>query len=927
MTFELNITAQREQHRNATLNPLGPGDASPGFFEGTLAGPFRGVARLGAKAAVPAGEGMTPILKPVARDIDQMFGTDVQGFLDDERRKNVEALMATQAVGRTLNQMELRGIEERVRRGLRELAVEDKQAFLGMSPPQRLSAAAQRAAQELIGEANLKKVRTALTIAAHDRIGTYLADQRAGGMDGLDALSRTLVFHSDGKSNFMSIETRANTVRANALRQMLDTFEATDPRFFGLFENKEGVRDLTLELFGQDSGNKLAKAGAKAWMESTDALRAQFNASGGDIGKLDNWGLPQHHSQMRVAKAGCDAWVNTILPMLDRSKYVKEDGASFTDAEMQMFLGKAWETIATNGINKLEPSAPRGSGMRANRNAESRQIHFKGPDDYLEYQAQFGEKDLYGVMVSHISGIAKDIALVETFGPNPDNAFKHFRDTMLQNEASANPRQLGKITERATKLDGLYDWVSGHTVPVANEWLARGFDTLRNWLVASRLGSAVVTSFSDEATLYLTAHANNLPEMQLLANELSAFNPANKAELRMARRAGLSLETLIGELNRFGQDNLGSTFSSKLATTTMRLSGLSAMTDARKRAFGVTMMDAIGQLTRDVDNLKKLDPSDNRILLSKGVTDADWQIWRLAQVENWNGTNSTMLTPEAVMRVDDAAIIGALGKDVNPARVRSEAMQKLLGAVLEETDVAVITPGAKERAMMGAGLQRGTWKGELTKSFFLFKSFPIAMISRHWMRGMGMQTSGGKAAYIASLMAGTTILGMASMQVNELLSGRDPKNMNPVDGKSGAKNWVAAMLKGGSLGIYGDFLFSESTQGQRGPLASALGPVASLAEEAINLTQGNLMQMARGDDTRFGAEAVKFIKGNTPGANLWYAKAALDRIIFHQFQEYFSPGYLAGIRSRARQEFGQEWWWEPGQYTPGRAPDLDRAVE
>jgi hypothetical protein len=358
----------------------------------------------------------------------------------------------------------------------------------------------------------------------------------------------------------------------------------------------------------------------------------------------------------------------------------------------------------------------------------------------------------------------------------------------------------------------------------------------------------------------------------------------------------------------------------------MRLSGLSAITDARKRAFGVTMMDSIGYLTRTTDSLKGLDPTDHRILLSKGVTEADWAVWRQAVPENWNGTNSTMLTPESIMRVTDQQIVKALGQDVNPSRVRSEAMQRLLGTVLEEVDMAVITPGAKERAMMGAGLQRGTWKGELTKSFFLFKSFPIAMISRHWMRGTGMETTGGKAAYIASLVAGTTVLGMASLQLNEMLQGKDPKNMNPFSGEHGTRTWFAALLKGGSLGIYGDFLFSESTQGSRGPLASALGPVAGLAEEAINLTQGNLVQMALDQDTRFGAEAVRFVKGNTPGANLWYAKAALDHLVFQQLQEYFSPGYLASMQSRARREFGQEWWWSPGTTAPGRAPDLGRAA-
>ncbi|WP_200856319.1 hypothetical protein, partial [Klebsiella pneumoniae] len=62
-----------------------------------------------------------------------------------------------------------------------------------------------------------------------------------------------------------------------------------------------------------------------------------------------------------------------------------------------------------------------------------------------------------------------------------------------------------------------------------------------------------------------------------------------------------------------------------------------------------------------------------------------------------------------------------------PERVRFEAMRRLLAAVSEEVDMAVITPGAREQLFTGGGLQRGTWKGELTRTVFLFKSFPISV--------------------------------------------------------------------------------------------------------------------------------------------------------------------------------------------------------
>jgi hypothetical protein len=585
------------------------------------------------------------------------------------------------AIGRDLSSAEARDIEMRVRRQLQTMAREDQARFLSMPADARLIEAGERAATELVHEAELKKVRAALTIKANYRLQTYLADALARGMDEMDALDRTIAFKADGKSFFMSADTRGRAVRDNALRQLIDTFEATDPKLFGLFENRQGVHDLTLELFGADSGNPLAKRGAEAWHKVAEALRQQFNAAGGDIGKLENWALPQHHSQMKVAKAGRDAWIAEVAPKLDRSRYTNDDGSLFTDAQLNDFLGHVWQTIATGGINKLEPGAPSGAAMRANRHSEPRQLHFRGPDDYLAYQAKFGDRDLYGVMVGHVSALARDIAMVETYGPNPNNTYRFWRDTALKQATEREPTRAGELRERALKMDNVYDFTAGRTQPVANELIARGFDTLRNWLVATRLGSAFITSFSDEATLYLTAHVNNLPEVQVLKNELAALNPRNKVERRMAQRAGIALEGMLYEMNRFGQEGLGSSFSSKLANTTMRLSGLNAITDARKRAFGITMMDAIGALTREVKDVKRSStPSDWRILKSKGITDTDWKVWRMAEVENWNGTNSTMLTPEAVARIPTEALerAGLTAKD------RSEAMTKLLGAVGEE---------------------------------------------------------------------------------------------------------------------------------------------------------------------------------------------------------------------------------------------------
>ncbi|MFT2598184.1 hypothetical protein ACMWP3_25295, partial [Escherichia coli] len=70
-------------------------------------------------------------------------------------------------------------------------------------------------------------------------------------------------------------------------------------------------------------------------------------------------------------------WVQKTLPLLDRRQYVLEDGSLMNDAQVTALLSRAWETLASGGINKIEPGKGGGRGARANSGAESRQIHFR----------------------------------------------------------------------------------------------------------------------------------------------------------------------------------------------------------------------------------------------------------------------------------------------------------------------------------------------------------------------------------------------------------------------------------------------------------------------------------------------------------------------------------------------------------------------
>ncbi|WP_163310224.1 hypothetical protein [Enterobacter kobei] len=813
-----------------------------------------------------------------------------------------------QAASRRLTQQEIQNIEDRIYQNMRQLARNDPASWRAMTDAERLRRAGQLAANELTNEAALKKRRVALTIAARQRLDAFIKTYQ--GKDGkLEALNRTIAFHADGKSNFLSVESRGKATRDYALSQIQEAFEAVDPRFFHLFEDEASVRDLVYEMRGQDTGNVRAKKGAKAWAGVTELLRQRFNDAGGDIGYLENWGIPQHHSMEKVGRVSQDKWVSDVIGKLDRKYYIKDDGQLMSDAELTTFLGEAYNTIATGGLNKLSDTGMRISGARSNRGNASRQIHFKDADSYLEYQREYGDRSLWEVMVGHLEGISKDIALVETYGPNPDHVFRSILDEVTAEQATANPERTGRIKRLANSTENLYNFIAGKTQPIANPHIARWSDNIRNWMVASRLGSALLASFSDLGTMYMSAKVANIPMNRLFMNQLEAMNPANRTELARARRAGLAMESLLGSVNRWAMDNMGPSVSRWAATAVMRASGLTAWTDAHKRAYGVTMMGSLGEVVSRAPDLRSLDDSDFRILKSKGITEQDFSVWKMAQQEDWGNGNTTMLTPESIMRIPDAAVMH-LGL---PERVRFDAMRRLLAAVSEEVDMAVITPGAREQLLTGGGLQRGTWKGELTRSVFLFKSFPISVVMRHWSRAMGMPSAGGRAAYIGTFIASTTILGALSQQLNDMASGRNPREMT---GEEAPKFWLGALLKGGGLGLYGDFLLSDHTRYGGGALASMLGPVAGLVDDVVKLGQGIPLNAVEGKPEQTGGDLVKLGKGLIPGANLWYAKAALDHMIFNQMQEYFSPGYLRKVEQRSKKQFNQTYWWRPQDTLP-----------
>lgn len=144
------------------------------------------------------------------------------------RQECIQAVQ--QAAQRMLTAREIQNIEDRIYRNMRSIARDDTMSWRQLSESERLYRAAQLASEELQREAALNKRRVALTIAARQRLDKFINSYQ--GADGkLGALNRTIAFNADGKSNFLSVESRTKATRDYALSQLQEAFEAVDPRF------------------------------------------------------------------------------------------------------------------------------------------------------------------------------------------------------------------------------------------------------------------------------------------------------------------------------------------------------------------------------------------------------------------------------------------------------------------------------------------------------------------------------------------------------------------------------------------------------------------------------------------------------------------------------------------------------------------------
>lgn len=663
-----------------------------------------------------------------------------------------------------------------------------------------------------------------------------------------DAGSKALLYTDRTElSESSGVEAVINAISAGYHGRIFEIMEEFMPRKLGLDPNTSNQIELLKAIRGEKTDPKFANM-AKAWSEVVEEIRTRFNAAGGDIKKLSDWGVPVHHDAHLVGKKTFDIWHDDIIKELDLDLM----GLKGIDTKKE-FL-PIYLYIKSGGVTAIKPGAFKGKQKIADRHGISRYFKFKDADSQYRYMDKYTDSTIFTTVTDYVTTLSQEIGLMERFGPNPDLGWENVLDTAKRDMALRGEKGKFGNAENAWKE------LMGKTAP-NNRTFANIMSTGRNLEVGLRLPGAAVAAIPDVMMNAMTSKYNGLPMMKVMKRFIGNLSHMKKADRALAARLHMPLVFMLDSAHsamRFA-DVAGHKASARFASFVMRASGLNAWTVAGKSAFHFEFMSQLAS--------KDWSRNIKRTMKRYGVTKGDQAKMQASAKYVKDGVE--YLDPEALPRA---------------------TRERVVAMVISETKYAVPEGDALVRAVMFQGSRRGEVGGEILRSGpMMFKNFLATIIANHWARALhGFEGKGSsKLAYATAMIVGMWAMGAIVFQVKEISKGRKPVDWdNP-------QLWKEAAIHSGIFSVVGDILNSDSRKYGQSALDFLGGPLAGdftkvFWEGALGSMDDMLNSEKQINEmfTKAGEKAATFVPGQ-----FWYSKLIMERMFLDSLKKLSNPNY------------------------------------
>lgn len=660
---------------------------------------------------------------------------------------------------------------------------------------------------------------------------------------------------------------------------------------------------------------------AKVLHKYLELSRITQNRHGAFIEELRGYIAYQMHDPDGLKKAGFVKWRDDVSRHgLDVPRtFGQEFASTATPDALDDAMRGVYDTLTSGQLSKdlplgpeVDPNAftPQGVNV-AKKVSQRRVLHFNDAKGWGGYNAEYGHGSLMDSVLWTLERGAKTAALMERLGTNPRANFELLRRELKVLNRS-NPDVVAAL--RSKSIDNMLDATDGAVDQIDSPFLASAGAAIRTGEGMASLGGMVLSAVGDPLTQAMRLTYNGKNFFEAVGETVTNFVGGSREH---ADHLAFGVQGMISDVGArwHGNDTMAGKWG-KLNQIFFK-ANLGQWWDQRRyRAF----IQTLGSELYGARNThwEALNDDVRATLATYGFGTDEWDVVRKFGGMDHPSGEGGVIHGEAMRHVPDDDLRPLLGGRRATAgaldRLRDKLERMVRSYYADQLAWATLQPGVREKALTTQGQRRGTVLGEVARSFFLFKGYPI----QFWQKIMGQFTQEdqhlaiakglfalpkAEAVKVAQLSAGLLVMGYVAGMLKDLAKGRTPRD--PRD----AKTWGAAFLQGGGLGIYGDFFFGQANRYGSSPLATLGGPVATDAELVFKTYNA----FVHGDFEGAGDDLFKLGKENTPFINIFYARAALDYLVMYRLQEWMNPGSLRRMEQKLKRENNQEFILPPSK--------------
>lgn len=793
----------------------------------------------------------------------------------------------------------------------------NEDALRNMDQASKEAYAALKTAEILEKSAQDKKLALARNTLLFNSNLDRIKEHPNGPMAGFMGLLDRDIYNAKGDR--VNVSSNEETVQGQIAHKMHIADEAYSSKAAGLKQDTTGIRNMVRELFGVKTGDGIASAAAKGWSNATDWSTKRAS----DLGKVftvdDEWRMPQFWNAGRVEKFGQGKEFTA-----DIAKHIESGAVKIFDKDTgKIANAEDRQRIVDESVRNIRKDLSKSAGPGSVFKDEMRVFRFQkgeaGAEAYLQMMDKYGsgQGGYFPAMQGHVQKMARELSMLELQGPNWRGNLDKLYDAAKLEAANRkvdakpmtwseriDPKFWGPKLLQGVGLDGevaakrLMQYMKGDLSGAESETVAGVMSGTRSLLTSMNMGSAFATAVpADTVNWTMAANHRGLNTGRLVASIVDILAADTPEKAAFATKLGIHAHAVsraaLGT-KQFGDQMMGTGIPARMADFVIRVQGLHHWDTAIKRGFPMEFLAKLGDYAGK--SFEQVDPAFKSFLTDYGFTKDEWNL--MAQGEH--------LTAGPI-------------KYLMPSSLPDALHTKIMSAINDEKQFAYLAGGSNRvRALTTGGAKAGTPGGEMARSFFLFKTFPVSMLAT-WGARAAQEASAGKLSTVAQLGLFMTMAGAVAVQAKNVLQGKDPEDM-----KTGWF-WKEAALQGGALGLYGDFVKEATSRAGTSMTEAALGPTAMIPAAIGRLTSGAIRNMEYGEHVNFGAALADDIQRFTPGGNLWYTRLLTNRYIFDNIRRQIDPDYahsFARMQERTQKAKGQGWYWAPGQSGPDRAPDM-----